>query len=348
MRALLLHHWWDKELFWYKDLYVFADWIYTGTDSSPKWDKVLNYTWIRWAFFDRVYQRLYLACDSWFGYYNKDWFHALLTNNSESGSVVFAFLNNYILFSWWYWTTDLYVFNRGIPSLARSIACPTGNYSWKNITQTYYQDERYVPLWHWYAATQVYDIITWNNVSTPFWWNYHQATNFGDMVLITCENWWQNFYMYPQPSWTSWRPISWSNMAVSTVRITDSWLIDKVKSTDWEYDKVMVCWVRNNWSSRMFQHSNVSSAFKSFNARVWYGIPMKYNDTYCIFLREWWFSIYDKTNDTYTLKDISRRAELWITQYGNIWISYYWLVDISWNAVYTSTDFRAAISSKVF
>lgn len=333
-----------SDILWYDNIYAFRDGIYTGTDTAPKTEKIVNLSNIYGAHYDRVYDVLYVITSTEFWYINDSLqFVSILTHWwLQDNSAQFVFLDNYILFtSWGDATRPIYVYNRATKAFVRSKQWTSGNYSWKSITQTNYLNERLFPLDWWYVQTSVWNIET-DTTYKVFNTNYHQASNFWDLTTICCENGGQNFYMYDS-SGGNVRPFSWSNYVRDSMKVADSWLVERVSTSDWEYDKTGVCWCRNNSTNYVVTHAWVATQANSGVTNYWlWGMFVKYDSNYAIS----WNNIYYKGNNSliYKFWQSTGWVLIWITSSWNI--SFWWIgiKNISWWAVYTDSNFVAAIS----
>lgn len=351
----------------YSNVYIFTDWIFSWTDTSPRATTVKSAT-IYGAYYDRRENVIWLYTSNWVWWYDFDTDNITVIDNYTRNSIWwdFALYWEYIVV---HCNTYAMVVDRSTKTKLRTISRPGWDYdyTWINFSSPYNQNSKYIVSWQWYAYKNVVDITTWTTVGS-YWTSYYQAYTFNDKFFRYAEN--VNSWIYIADVTSSWIwsattiTSSWYWKANST-RETDSWLINKVTSNDMEYNLFYV------WAARTTQwyyliDASTKTAVKAITS--WTpGISwklIKYNNDWAI---SWgngnqndsnWSKIWKISRSTKDATVLAQNINSWasgnwndhlnITSSWNICVWWVGIYNFSWTRIYTNSSFITGFSKTVF
>ena len=332
--------------FSWDNIYAFSDGIYTGTDSSPKQTRIASST-IYDVIYDRENGTLWGWTSNWIWYFNNDMSFTQLYNSTTWSYKFLSSMWNYI-----YWLTSetwpTHIFSRKTKSYIASVTSDT-SYSkhgssyekWDNILVWF--------IW-WYNTYKAYNSSNgtlYKSITCP---HYSNGIFIYGKWVIGRENWWGSIELWNPATATITSLISTTNTLPWGTIVKDTWYLSRVSTSDWEYGKTYVTWVRNNTNCYLIDV--ISWTWTAlWNAATANGIPIKYNSStyimgnqYCWCTKKVW-STY--TNLATTSSD-QIESRLNITSSWNITIGSKWIININGGSVYSSTSLIAWISKTLY
>lgn len=342
----------------YNNVYLFTNWIYAGTDDAPKTTTVKSIT-LSWGYYDRTNNVIWASTGSWWWRYDWDtWEFTILDSvvRTNIGGYT-TFYKDYILFNN---NSGVVIVDRATKAKITTIAFPSGSYTWANMLPQYNPDAKYFVIWQWYANKDVYDVTTQTKVGS-YWDSYYQVWCVNNKFIRTAEN--VNSWIYVSDVtssgiWTATTVVSDRYWKFSFTEPLDTWLINKVTSSDFEFNawwmwaaRSSVWYVIIDLSAKTTIVNNTSSTASV----MW--MFLKYNDNYSIVWGNW-----NQNNTTWNhLWKVNRSTKeatilannLWsisfnITSSWNICVAWSWILDIGWNSIYSDSTFITGFSKNMY